>query len=202
MQNEITHSDEPTQNYYHTEQEAFQLLPAHTQHAVLLFWFCCHLCCLHCRSRMSTNKPHLIFIMQPSTNIQLCHFYNARPLQSNFQAFFFCRLLFFFKQSCIAYILILAGFPLPVWLHPLIPSVYLSFFSSAISKACLTALQPHPHYVILWHTTFLVFSVSTPAINNSGPFHTNEHLGALESDVLLRNWKQWLHCINETLSMF
>lgn len=115
----VTHSDEPTQNYYHTKQEAFQLFSAHTQHAVLLFWFCCRLCCLYCRSRRSMNKYqlqklHLISVMQRSTNIQLCHFCNARPLQSNLQAFFFCRLLFFFKQSCIAYILIILAFPLSV----------------------------------------------------------------------------------------
>lgn len=120
----VTHSDEPTQNYYHTKQEAFQLFSAHTQHAVLLFWFCCRLCCLYCRSRRSMNKYqlqklHLISVMQRSTNIQLCHFCNARPLQSNLQAIFFCRLLFFFKQSCIAYILIILAFPLSVWLHPL-----------------------------------------------------------------------------------
>lgn len=97
----------------------FSFFSAHTQHAVLLFWFCCRLCCLYCRSRRSMDKYklqklHLISVMQRSTNIQLCHFYSARPLQSNLQAFFFCRLLFFFKQSCIAYISIILAFPLSV----------------------------------------------------------------------------------------
>lgn len=136
---------------------------------------------MYCRSRRGMNKYqlqklHLISVMQRSTNIQLCHFCSARPLQSNLQAFFFCRLLFFFKQSCIAYILIILAFPLSVWLHPLTSFSLLGFFFlSAITKASLTALQPHPHSIILWHTTFLVFSVSTPAINNLDPFHTNEH---------------------------
>lgn len=142
----------------------FQLI-----HNMSQFWFCCCLCCLYCRSRRSMNKYklqklHLISVTQRSTNIQLCHFCNARPLQSNLQAFFFCRLLFFFKQSCIAYILIILAFPLSVWLHPLTSfSLLVFFFLSAITKASLTALQPYPHSIILWHTTFLLFSVSTQA---------------------------------------